>query len=34
MTLPQWHGFVDPLLLLMSDGQIRRNVDQDFFDSF
>lgn len=27
MTLPQWHGFVDPVLRIMSDGQIRRNAD-------
>ncbi|MGP4033624.1 restriction endonuclease [Pseudarthrobacter sp. 1C304] len=27
MTLPQWHGFVDPVLRVMSDGQIRRNAD-------
>jgi restriction system protein len=27
MTLPQWHGFVDPVLRIMSDGQVRRNVD-------
>jgi restriction system protein len=27
MTLPQWHGFVDPVLRIMSDGQIRRNAE-------
>lgn len=27
MTLPQWHGFVDPILRIMSDGQIRRNAE-------
>ncbi len=27
MTLPQWHGFVDPVLRVMSDGQIRRNAE-------
>lgn len=27
MTLPQWHGFVDPVLREMSDGQTRRNAE-------
>ncbi|GAA1115445.1 restriction endonuclease [Arthrobacter flavus] len=27
MALPQWHGFVDPVLRSMSDGQIRRNSE-------
>jgi restriction system protein len=27
MTLPQWHGFVDPVLRTRSDGQIRRNAE-------
>lgn len=27
MALPQWHGFVDPVLRIMSDGQIRRNAE-------
>jgi restriction system protein len=27
MTLPQWHGFVDPVLRIMADGQIRRNAE-------
>lgn len=27
MTLPQWHGFVDPVLRVMSDGQIRRSSE-------
>ncbi|WP_026547562.1 restriction endonuclease [Paenarthrobacter nicotinovorans] len=27
MTLPQWHGFVDPVLRIMSDGRIRRNAE-------
>lgn len=27
MTLPQWHGFIDPVLRIMSDGKIRRNAD-------
>lgn len=27
MTLPQWHGFVDPVLRIMMDGQIRRNAE-------
>lgn len=27
MTLPQWHGFVDPVLRIMTDGQIRRNAE-------
>lgn len=27
MTLPQWHGFVDPVLRIMSDGQVRRNAE-------
>ena len=27
MTLPQWHGLVDPVLRIMSDGQIRRNAE-------
>ena len=27
MTLPQWHGFVDSVLRIMSDGQIRRNAE-------
>lgn len=27
MALPQWHGFVDPVLRVMSDGQIRRNAE-------
>ncbi|WP_218713020.1 restriction endonuclease [Arthrobacter sp. BF1] len=27
MVLPQWHGFVDSVLRLMVDGQIRRNVE-------
>ncbi|SKB88477.1 restriction system protein [Arthrobacter sp. 49Tsu3.1M3] len=27
MTLPQWHGFVDPVLRIMSDGEIRRNAE-------
>lgn len=27
MTLPQWHGFIDPVLRVMSDGQIRRNAE-------
>lgn len=26
MALPQWHGFVDPVLRIMSDGMIRRNA--------
>lgn len=27
MALPQWHGFVDPVLRAMSDGLIRRNAE-------
>lgn len=27
MTLPQCHGFIDPVLQVMSDGQIRRNAE-------
>lgn len=27
MALPQWHGFVDAVLRIMSDGLIRRNVE-------
>ena len=27
MTLPQWHGFVDPVLRIMSDSRIRRNAE-------
>lgn len=27
MALPQWHGFVDPVLRIMSDGRIRRNAE-------
>jgi restriction system protein len=27
MALPQWHGFVDPVLRIMSDGEIRRNAE-------
>lgn len=27
MTLPQWHGFVDPVLRVMSDGLVRRNAE-------
>lgn len=27
MALPQWHGFVDPVLRIMADGQIRRNAE-------
>jgi restriction system protein len=27
MVLPQWHGFIDPVLRIMVDGQIRRNVE-------
>lgn len=27
MALPQWHGFVDPVLRVMSDGRIRRNAE-------
>ncbi|MFE5836687.1 restriction endonuclease [Arthrobacter sp. NPDC056493] len=27
MTLPQWHGFIDPVLRIMSDGQVRRNAE-------
>lgn len=26
MALPQWHGFIDPVLRIMSDGQIRKNA--------
>ncbi|MET4144835.1 restriction endonuclease [Arthrobacter sp. UYCo732] len=27
MTLPQWHGFIDPVLREMTDGQTRRNAE-------
>lgn len=27
MALPQWHGFVDPVLRIMSDGQVWRNAE-------
>lgn len=27
MVLPQWHGFVDPVLRIMSDGLVRRNAE-------
>lgn len=27
MALPQWHGFVDPVLRVMSDGLVRRNAE-------
>ncbi|MFZ3454212.1 restriction endonuclease [Arthrobacter sp. 7Tela_A1] len=26
MALPQWHGFIDPVIRIMADGQIRRNA--------
>ena len=27
MVLPQWHGFIDPVLRVMVDGVVRRNVE-------
>ncbi|MCC3302163.1 restriction endonuclease [Arthrobacter sp. zg-Y895] len=27
MALPQWHGFIDPVIRIMADGQIRRNAE-------
>lgn len=27
MALPQWHGFIDPVVRVMADGQIRRNAE-------
>ena len=27
MALPQWHGFIDPVIRVMADGQIRRNAE-------
>lgn len=27
MALPQWHGFIDPVIRIMGDGQIRRNAE-------
>ena len=27
MALPQWHGFVDPVIRIMADGQIRSNAE-------
>ena len=27
MALPQWHGFIDPVVRIMADGQTRRNAE-------
>lgn len=27
MALLQWHGFVNPVIRIMSDGQIRKNAE-------